>query len=155
MTWVIDFVERPNKGLNGWPPCPHARRARLENQFEIRPGRIDPFTDLRQVELKDKLVLAYVYDPDKFSADEFNQQISAVNSGFLVPRNMIALADHPQDIEDINGVIMNQGRWAIAFVQPLDKLDKFAKVIADRGYYHGWPEHYLTALFEHRQDPRK
>jgi hypothetical protein len=153
--WITGFVEKPNAKLNGWPPCPHARKARLDGQFEIRQGRVDPYTDLRHVEMGDKMVFAYVYEPDKFTAKEFNDQIQAVNAGFLVPRDIIALADHPDDKEEIMDVIMNQGTWTIAFVQPLSKLNHFAQLIAGRGYYNGWPEDYLKALFEFRKDPRR
>jgi hypothetical protein len=155
LNWVTGFVERPNALLNGWPPCPYARKARLDGQFEIRPGSVDPYTDLRSTDMGDLMVIAYVYDPEKFTADEFNQQVQAVNRGFLIPKNMIGLADHPDDVEDINGVIMNQGTWAIAFVQPLDKLNHFAQLIAGRGFYDGWPEDYLKDLFEGREDPRQ
>ena len=154
LAWITGFVEKPNAQLNGWPPCPYARKARLDGEFEIRPGRVDPYTDLRAVEMGYRMVIAYVYEPDKFAADEFNQQIRSVNQGFLVPRNIIALADHPEEVENINGVIMNQGAWAIAFVQPLDKLNHFARLIAGRGFYDGWPEDYLKGLFEFREDPR-
>ena len=154
MRWIQEFVEQPNPALKGWPPCPHARKARLDGQFEIRPGRVDPYTDLRAVEMGDRMVIAYVYEPDKFAAEEFNYQIQSVNQGFLVPRNIIALADHPDEVENINGVIMNQGTWAIAFVQPLDKLNHFARLIAGKGFYDGWPEDYLKGLFEFREDPR-
>ena len=154
LNWVTGFVEKPNAQLNGWPPCPHARKARLDGQFEIRQGRVDPYTDLRHVEMGDKMVFAYVYEPDKFTAKEFNDQVKSLNQGFLLPRNIIALADHPADVEDVNGVIMNQGTWAIVFVQPLDKLNHFARLIAGRGYYDGWPEEYLQGLFEGREDPR-
>jgi len=153
--WVTSFVERPNAQLNGWPPCPHARKARLDGQFEIRPGRVEPYADLMSVDMGDKMVLAYVYEPEKFTSQEFNDQIRAVNKAFLIPRNILALADHPDDKEEVNGVIMNQGTWAIAFVQPLDKLNQFARIIASRGYYEGWPEAYLKNLFEGREDPRQ
>lgn len=155
LNWVTGFVERPNAALNGWPPCPYARRARFDNEFEIRQGVIDPYTDLMHADLGHHTVVAYVYDPHTFSAADFNRQIDLVNAGFLVPRNLIALADHPTDVESVNGVIMNQGTWAIAFVQPLDKLNHFARLIAAKGYYDGWPEDYVSGLFQFREDPRR
>jgi hypothetical protein len=154
MTWVEHFVERPNANLNGWPPCPHARRARLDNQFDIRRGQVDPYTDLMHVEMSRWRVIAFVYDPDRIGAEEFGQQIAAVNTGFLIPRGMIGLADHPHEEENVRGVIMNQGQWALAFVQPLQELNHFARLIAGRGYYDGWPEEYLQDLFRGREDPR-
>jgi hypothetical protein len=152
--WISGFVEAPNTQLNGWSPCPYARRARLNGELEIRPGIIDPYTDLQPVTMGNKTVIAYVYDPSQFAVQEFEHQIQSVNMGFLIPRNMIALADHPDRKEEIRGVVMNQGTWAIAFVQPLDELNRFARLIADKGYYEGWSEDYLKELFEFRQDPR-
>lgn len=155
LLWITGFIEKPNPALNDWPPCPYARKARLNGEFEIREGTIDPYTDLMHAEMGERMVIAYVYDPALINAETFNQQIQAVNQGFLIPRNIIALADHPDDIENINGVIMNQGKWAIAFIQPLNKLNHFARLIAGKGYYDGWPEEYLQGLFEGREDPRQ
>jgi hypothetical protein len=100
-------------------------------------------------------VIVMIYDPVEFSAAEFTQQIQAVNTAFLIPKGLLALADHPDAPEIVNGVAMNQGQWAMAFVQDLRQLDAVAKTLADRGYYQDWPEPYLQELFEHRRDPRQ
>lgn len=154
LLWITGFVEKPHPALNGWPPCPHARRARLDGQFDIRPGQIDPYTDLMKADMGDYLVIAYVYDATKIGAETFNQQVDAVNQGFLLSRDIIALADHPHAPEDVLGVRMNQGDYAIVFVQPLSKLNMFARQIAAKGYYKDWPEEYLGDLFRWREDPR-
>jgi hypothetical protein len=99
-------------------------------------------------------VLALVYDPANFAAAEFEDLVQRANQGFLYPRDLIALPDHPDSPEVVNGVSMNQGTWAIVFVQALTKLDAHARTLADRGFYHSWPEHYLEILFAGRQDPR-
>jgi hypothetical protein len=154
MAWITGFVEQPHPALAGWPPCPHARRARTEGRLDIRPCVADPYTDLRSIELGRFELIAFVYDPQEFTASEFEQQIQAVNAAFLVPRDLVALADHPDSPEIVKGVTMNQGQWAIAFVQSLTQLNAVAKGLADRGYYQDWPESYLNDLFEHRLDPR-
>lgn len=154
INWITGFVEQPHPALNGWPPCPHARKARLDGQFDIREGKIDPYTDLMKTELGDYLVIAYVYDAARIDAERFNQQVDAVNQGFLLSRDIIALADHPDAPEDVLGVRMNQGIYAIVFVQPLSKLNQFARQIAVKGYYADWPEEYLGDLFRWREDPR-
>lgn len=154
INWMTGFVEQPHPALHGWPPCPFARKARLDGQFDIREGKIDPYTDLMKVDMGDFMVIAYVYDPKQIDADRFNQQITSVNQGFLVCRNIIALADHPDAPEDVLGIRMNQGSYAMAFVQPLDKLNQFARQIAAKGYYDGWSEDYLQDLFSWREDPR-
>ena len=154
INWITGFVEQPHPALAGWPPCPFARRARLDGEFDIRAGQIDPYTDLMKVDMDRWQVIAYVYDPQQIDANRFEQQIAAVNQGFLIHRDIIALADHPDAPEQVQGVRMNQGTWAIAFVQPLAKLNTFARQIATRGYYAGWPEDYLEGLFQWREDPR-
>ena len=154
LAWVTGFVERPHPTLLGWAPCPYARRARLEGKFEIRPGHIDPYTDLQHINIGELDVVAMVYDPTEFEPDEFNQQIIAVNQGFLRARDLLALADHPGSPEVVKGVTMNQGTWAIAFVQPLAKLNAHARMVSEKGYYKDWPEDYLQILFEGREDPR-
>ena len=154
LAWITGFVERPHPALLGWAPCPYARRARLEGKFEIRPGHIDPYTDLQHINIGELDVVALVYDPTEFEPEQFNQQITAVNQGFLRARDLLALADHPDSPEVVQGVAMNQGTWAIAFVQPLAKLNAHARMVAEKGYYKDWPEDYLQILFEGREDPR-
>jgi hypothetical protein len=154
MTWLTAFVERPHPALGGWPPCPYARRARLENKFVMKPGT-EPYWDLMHVDLGHLDVLAFVYDPVDFAANEFETLVHRANQGFLLARDLIALPDHPDSPEIVNGVTMNQGAWAIVFVQALTKLDLHAKNLADRGYYQDWPEDYLVELFAGRQDPRQ
>ena len=154
LLWITGFVEQPNAQLQGWPPCPYARRARLSGEFEIRQGRVDPYLDLQQVNMNEKTVVAYVYDPQDFQGEEFNRLVDQVNQDFLVSRDLLALADHPDSPEIVKGVKLNQGTWAVVFVQPLTKLNEFAKMLAGQGYYKDWPEDYLQGLFAHREDPR-
>jgi hypothetical protein len=155
INWITGFVEQPHPALAGWPPCPFARRARLDGQLDIREGRIDPYSDLMKVTMENWMVIIYVYDAGMIEADRFEQQIAQVNQGFLVHRDIIALADHPNSPEDVLGVVMNQGTYAIAFVQSLNKLNMFARQIAAKGYYQSWSEDYLKGLFQFREDPRK
>jgi len=49
---------------------------------------------------------------------------------------------------------MNQGKYALVLVQSLSKLNIAAQQMSNKGFYHNWPNEYLTGLFEHRTDPR-
>jgi hypothetical protein len=153
--WIQDFVEVPNAALSGWPPCPYARQARINNLVDIRAGGADPYVDLMTMtDLSGHDVVILVYDPQEFSPDEFNDLVNSANLAFLQGRNLIALADHPQDREEVNGVCMNQGRWALVFVQSRSRLDSHAHALAQKGFYRGWPEDYLNTVFQGREDPR-
>jgi len=154
--WIENFVEQPHPALGGWPPCPYARSARLKNTVKIYLGA-DPYYDLKnrsRWSMGDAEVIIYVYDPAEWSYQLFSHSITQANEEFLLRNNLLALEDHPADAEIVNGVAMNQGTYALALVQSLSDLDSKAKLIAAKGFYDSWPEHYLTALFKHRQDPR-
>ena len=155
LNWITGFVEQPHPGLGGWSPCPFARRARINDLIEIRPGKIDPYTDLAHIDIGQRDVVILIYDPTAFTAKEFHDQIHNVNTGFLIPQGLFALGDHPDHAETVRGVRMNQGDWALAFVQRKRELEQHARDLARRGYYHGWEETYLTELFDQREDPRE
>ena len=156
LAWSELFVERPHPALGGWPPCPYARSARLKNTVAIFTGQ-DPYYDLRnrsQWGMGQYEVVVYAYDPAEWPYELFSSSISQANEECLLSRDMLALEDHPEDPEIVNGVTMNQGTYALALVQSLSDLDARAKQIADKGFYSTWPEEYLKPLFKHRKDPR-
>ena len=97
--WIVDFVEKPNPLLNNWAPCPYARQARLSQKVDIRQGCYNPIDDLKHVVMKEFDVVAYVYGPEHWPADEFNDLVDIVNRAHLSSQGLIALADHPDDQE--------------------------------------------------------
>jgi hypothetical protein len=99
-------------------------------------------------------VIIYAYDPGEWTQEYFSPRLQSANQDFLLAANLIALGDHPAEIENVNGVIMNQGQYALSLVQSLSELDQRAQQIANKGFYHSWPKDYLQSLFEHRIDPR-
>jgi hypothetical protein len=157
LAWSETFVEVPHPALGGWPPCPFARQARLKGTVGIFVGK-EPYFDLESraaLGMQQYEVIVYAYDPGEWTLEYFSPRLRAANRDFLLAADLIVLEDHPADVEDVNGVIMNQGKYALSLVQSLSDLDRRAHQIADKEFYHAWPEDYLTGLFEHRQDPRK
>jgi hypothetical protein len=156
-SWIRNFVEVPHPALGGWAPCPYARKARLDKDFEVRLG-LAPMHDLIKVSkhgLGGKSVVIIVYDPELHDYEDFSVALDIANKEFLLPNNLLALEDHPGDPEIVNGVSMNQGTYALALVQSLSDLNEKAQLVALKGFYDSWPEEYLTALFKHRKDPRQ
>lgn len=154
--WIVDFVEVPHPALGGWAPCPYARKARLDRDFTIRLG-VNPYFDLMNVArdgLGSKSVLILVYDPEEFPHQQFASDLKAANEEALLHNDILVLEDHPEDPEIVNGISMNQGTYALALVQSLSDLNQKAKLVAKKGFYSAWPEDYLQALFQHREDPR-
>jgi hypothetical protein len=156
LTWSETFVEVPHPALGGWPPCPFARQARLRGTVGIFVGQ-EPYFDLETraaLGMQQYEVIVYAYDPGEWTCEIFSPRLQAANQDFLLAADLIVLEDHPDAVEDVNGVIMNQGRYALSLVQSLSDLDRRAQQIATKGFYHDWPEEYLQGLFEHRKDPR-
>lgn len=154
--WIENFVEVPHPSLGGFPPCPFARQARIKKSYSMYLGA-DPYYDLKnrgRQGMGDREVVIYVYDPQEWNHSMLSGSIELANREVLLPRDMLALEDHPDDPEIVNGVCMNQGTYALALVQSLSDLNAKAKVMANKGFYHDWPEEYLQGLFQHRQDPR-
>lgn len=154
--WIETFVEVPHPALGGWAPCPYARKARLERDFEVRLGT-DPYRDAMNISVAglSKSVVIYAYEADAWSHMEFAYKLDQANQHWLLPHELLGLEDHPGDQEIVNDVSMNQGTYALMLVQSLPDLNQKAKLVAKKGFYDTWPEEYLTALFQHREDPRK
>ena len=155
--WIMNFVEVPHPALGGWPPCPYAKKARLERDFEVRLG-MDPYFDLVNLSmdgLGGKSVVIYVYDADYWNYDQFSFSLRCANLDYLLKQDILALEDHPADPEWVNGICMNQGKYAMAMCQSVSDLNAKARLVAKKGFYDTWPNEYLTALFQHREDPRK
>jgi len=155
-SWIANFLEVPHPALGGFPPCPFARQARMKRTFEVYPGT-DPYYDLKNRArwgMGDREVIIYAYDPQEWPHELFAASIQSANTEHLLRADILALEDHPDDAEIVNGVCMNQGTYALALVQSLSDLNAKAKQMASKGFYHNWPEEYLQGLFQHRQDPR-
>lgn len=155
--WIVNFVEVSHPALGGFPPCPYARSARLKKSYEVYLGS-DPYYDLKnraRYGMNNKEVIIYAYDPKEWPHELFAASIDSANKEHLLRNDILALEDHPADIEDVNGVIMNQGTYALALVQSLSDLNQKARLVAKKGFYDSWPDEYLQALFQHREDPRK
>ena len=154
--WIVNFVEVPHPALGGWAPCPYARAARMKKSYDMRIG-VDPYFDLKNQArwgMGNREVIIYVYDPVAWPYEIFRGSLKNANHEHLLKADIIALEDHPADVEMVNGVCMNQGTYALALVQSLSELNAKAETLAKQNYYHDWPEEYLTALFQHRRDPR-
>lgn len=153
--WIENFLEVPNPALNNWSPCPYARAARQHNHYQVRLGQ-HVYWDLAQLStqgLDAWQVLVYVYDAATQPPAQFAQAVDLVNRHYLVPHQLIALLDHPELPESVNGVSMNHGQLALALVQSLPDLNQKSHALAQKGFYHNWPRSYLDELFRHRQDP--
>ena len=57
--------------------------------------------------------------------------------------DLVALEDHPDDKEIINGVQMNFGKCILVLVQRLSKLNEASNILKEKGYYDNWSKENL------------
>jgi hypothetical protein len=117
---------------------------------------VNPYFDLKFIAHTGiaKSVVIFVYESTDYSYEQFHAFIESANQEFLLSQDLLALEDHPEAPEIVNGVVMNQGTYALTLVQNLTDLNVKARHMASKGFYATWPEDYLQELFQHRQDPR-
>jgi len=148
--WMVNFVEKSNKSLNNWPPCPYAKQARLRNQIHIvfdSPLHVASYTHL----LDQFEVIVLCFDHTKFSASQVTLFTQHVNS-ILVWKDCVVLEDHPNAEELINGVKMNFEECGLMIMQRLSKLNTAADQLRDKGYYETWSKENLDQVVNWRHD---
>ena len=105
--WLDEFVTQPNPLLNNFPPCPYAQQAILDNKVEYEVADIDINLYLikKAKQWDEKIDVCVIFVPD-IATGELSSLVKSTNEIYLMEDNFVALEDHPDDEENINGVIM-------------------------------------------------
>lgn len=138
--WIVDFVERPNKLLGDWPPCPYARKTRLENKLHIFFCRTDNFCNCieeAKLLLESKDVIVMCFDHTQISVEQLQKIVKDYNQQ-LMQQDYVILEDHPYAPEFVNGCNMNFGICGLLLLQRLSKLNEASKQLKNTSYYDSW-----------------
>lgn len=150
-TWIDEFVTQPNSNLNNFPPCPYAKQAILDNKvvYDLANVDIDLFL-IKKAELWNEDVDVCVIFVPGVSSQELSKLVEGINKRYLMGNNFVALEDHPDDEENINGVIMNNGKYPIVLMQRLSKIQMFSGILKKKGYYDVWTKENLDDVVNWR-----
>ena len=145
--WILNFLSKPNDVFAKFPPCPFAKRAWLDDKVivhKILPWNIE---DALRWTLSyfppDKDVVLFCMDPKLISADYLSRL--AVST-----EHYIILDDHPDEPEEVGGVLLNQGTYAILFVQRRSELEQARKELAGTDYYKNFTQEYKDEVWQSR-----
>ena len=140
--WMKEFVEQEHPVFAGLPACPYARQARLSGRVRmIHMTSAEPDSNCWQhisntdFDKTDALVL--ILDPKRWTLKYTHDVVDQLNSVFM-PRDVVVLEDHPKQKEEINGVIVNNGRYTLLLCQRLSTLNRFSEILKKKGYYDQW-----------------
>lgn len=161
--WIVRFVSVYNKEL-GTIPCPFAKQAMIDNKILY----IEFVGEYEHITKRDHLiamcenytyhwpkgieVVIIGYNPTLVSAEELSLVTHEVNNKFARNRGYIVLEDHPDEKENINGAIMNQGKWALLLIQSENKLNKASRLLKKQGYYDSWSIEAMDNVVNWRLD---
>lgn len=151
--WITGWVSVHNDQL-GHIPCPFARKALADKKIEWilcedKESIEITLYGIMEMGLPNEVVVVGV-DPIHLSSDELRLITKKANEKWLMPSGLVALEDHPYDTETKNGVIMNQGKWALVLIQETAKLNDASLKLRAQGYYDKWTEEELNDVVNWR-----
>lgn len=140
--WIEKFVSVHNETI-GQVPCPFAKQAMLDERINYVSGgkhTITPLLNSLASNWDDKYEVVVVYsDKNELTPNQLKILVDDFNK-FARDKDVVALEDHPDDPEILNGVSMNFGKAILILVQRLSKLNKASDILKKKGYYDNWPK---------------
>ena len=141
--WVLNFLSKPNEAFAGLPPCPYARRAWLTGKVTVKQilsrELLLAITATKNNFPSDKDVVMFCVDPKSIAPEEL-ADLCVSNDEFVL------LDDHPASVEEIQGVVLNQGKYAIVFIQRRSELTTARTELEHTNYYKNFPTSYKKAI---------
>ena len=61
-------------------------------------------------------------------------------------RDIVILEDHPDIVENVKHVSLNNGEYILFLAQSLSKLNHFSKLLESGPYYKNWSKTYLQSV---------
>jgi len=144
-TWIIDTLSTDNPAFNGMPPCPFAKKALLTDRIEVIV--VDNDTDFKLTKgilSEGNDVVAYVFDPTTVTpAGLTNIAVSLNNKS----PELIFLEDHPDETEQVQDFVCNQGKYACIFGAVRDGVLEAREYLKTTDYYNNWDEDYKQTVW--------
>jgi hypothetical protein len=150
--WIENFVSKFNPGL-GHIPCPFAKAAVIKDQIKyVTVNSIEDIINLGNNIANNGLpkpIIVVGCNPDILTPLELEDATKQIN-GIMKPSGIVGLDDHPESSETINGVSMNQGKWALILIQEANELVKARKILESKGYYDKWTQEQKDDMFSRK-----
>ena len=145
--WSKHSLEKANKNYNGFPPCPYAAKAWIDNKVDIQfkydlsPEKL--YENISHYNDKYELIilvdLEYELEPDRFHGylEGINEAIS--NDAFQ-DKDIYVMGFHPED--NTNEIIESDSFetevddvYSMIFIQRLSLLERASEKLRSKGYY--------------------
>ena len=153
-SWILDRLSTRSKVFNGLPPCPYAKSAWIEGK--VKTYHLDGTHEIKhhiRAEIenytyhwpKGMEVVVLGFDPLSILPSHLSEIIDETEP-MLSKRGYTALEDHPFEREEVDGVWLNNGNWALVLLQPTAKLVEAREWLESKDYYKNWDPEYKESV---------
>ena len=143
--WILDYLSKPNPVFNDLPPCPFAKKAWLDGNVEIKKFvNYDELEDGIKDLVGSEVKIFYFEYPLLPTAEKLKNVVSWL--GTKHPQ-FIFYDEHPNNIEEVGGEVINSGVTAIIVQDRKDLLEKRAE-LHKTGYYDKWTPEMKERIFD-------
>ena len=153
-SWIKERLSVKSEVFNGLPPCPYAQSAWLEGK--VKTHHLDgkfPLQTHIPAEIENHTyhwpkgceVVVLGFDPLSILPSHLSEIIDETHP-MLSKRGYTALEDHPFEREEVNGVWLNNGTWALVLIQPTEKLVEARQWLETKDYYKNWDTNYKESV---------
>jgi len=146
-SWILNFLSKPNSVFNNLPPCPYAKQAWLDGKVEVietAPKHLEQqICKILETFPDDKDLVMFVLDPNEVSYE----QLELISKQYKNEKFAL-LKDHPNECETVKDIVLNNGKYAIIFVQRREELTRTRKELAGSGYYDNFDPAYKQEILK-------
>lgn len=143
--WIINFLSKPQEILSGYPPCPYARKALIENKINFLSASNYTQVILQEVSAWNNLYDVLLVECGNIDKDTFVNDVADINIE-LLGKGFVALEDHVNIEEPLHHLDFRNGKYNIILVQRLDKINLASDSLKKLGYYNNWSSDMINSV---------
>ena len=147
LSYMLNFLEKPHPVFSNMPPCPYARKERVENKiqyFETTITTQGPSSSLLEEirtfhsspQWTTMLAYASIQEVDVQECYNFAQQITDA----LIDIDILAIPLHPEDPFEVQGVRTRQVPYVMMLIQRRAVLAAAKEKLLNTKYYANWDD---------------
>lgn len=137
----IKYISIKRPEINGFPICPFAKKAKYEVIESTFYAGLKSSLDI--IHNTDTQVVVIVLD-EEYTVKQLESLCEQYNKN-LMAEDIVIFFDHPEDINEINGIKTNSGMTLI-LVQRLSDLNEANEILKNTKYYDTWSKEYYEKI---------
>jgi len=139
--WILNILSVKHPAFSNMPPCPYAKKALLDGKIDIVEG-LD--LDLAASLLAEQEVIVFKIIPSFITPEDLTELVMRYNEKYP---DIMFLEDHPDEIETVDGMVVNNGTYVCVFATLREKIIAAREYLKTTSYYDNWTEEYKKAVW--------